>query len=413
MNKIILGNGISAKIFALYNPEYVRIAPSGESQIEKKDFLRCAFLHRSSWADQFLYDIGMKGLAMDEDIQMGHYFKNIFRRSMPEGEVMELFLRKKMVGLESPSSLFPKESALAKPYLESASLATYNLRLDDVVETLNEKIKQRQIRDAKVTSIQDGFINLSVGQAMPYSHLVSTIPAPVFWEIYEGKYLENKVLYSSSLFLQTMSYSVWIGMGYPELEEKVICYFPEKKYPFDRAGRWYELYGDEVFIEGSVKFSKAVEIKGARLARDYSNVPPPNIMFLGRYAEWNPDIMIHNVIGRCLNKYMVEDIWSDQKSFNRKFVQYSPDISYVQGVIKDYLLHLMSETDSLLNTINWKIQDLDKTDIKVDRDAALEEWIDIFKFWLSIGLMFGFTPADFYDMYWDKTRRVKIKMKND
>ncbi len=72
----------------------------------------------------------------------------------------------------------------------------------------------------------------------------------------------------------------------------------------------------------------------------------------------------------------------------------------------------MSEVDSLLNTMNWKIQDLDKTDIKVDRNALLEEWIDIFKFWLSIGLMFGFTPADFYDMYWEKTRKVKIKMKD-
>jgi len=413
MNKIILGNGISAKIFALYNPEYIRIAPGGESQVEKKDFLRCAFLHRSTWADQFLYDIGLKELSVPEDIQMGHYFKSRFKKSMPTGEVMELFLRKKLAGMESPTSLFPKESALAKPYLESANLATYKFRLDGVVGTLDEKIKHRQIIDARATSVQDGFINLGTGQTMPYSHLVSTIPASVFWDIYEGKFAENKVFYSSSLFLQTMPYSVWIGMGYPELGEKVICYFPEKKYPFDRAGRWQELYDDEVFIEGSVKFSKSVEIKGARLARDYSNVPPPNIMFLGRYAEWNPDIMIHNVIGRCLNKYMIEGIWSDQKSFNRKFVQYSPDISYVQGVIKDYLLHLMSETDSLLNTINWKIQDLDKTDIKVNRDAALEEWIDIYKFWLSIGLMFGFTPADFYDMYWDKTRRVKIKMKDD
>lgn len=410
MKKIILGNGISAKVFAFYNPEYIRIAPSGESQAERKSFLHLATLHRTRWSDEFLVDIELSDVEEDE-LSIGYWFKDKFCQSSPEGEVMELFLRKKLAGLKPPPSLFPKESMIYKPYLGTSTLYTYKIKLEEVMGALNKKMGERGIIDAKITAIHDGFVSLSNGQSLPYSHLVSTIPATMFWEIYEGKSQEKKVFHSNSLFLQTMDYSTWLDMGHPELKDKIICYFPEKKYPFDRVWQRKELYGDEIAIEGSMKFAEAIELKNARLIRSYSNMPPPNIIFLGRYAEWNPDIMVHNVIGRSANKYMMENIWSDQKFFNKKFVNYLPDITYVQTVVKDYILHLISETDSLLNTINWKMQDSDKLDIKVNRDAVLEEWIDVYKFWLSIGLMFGFTPADFEQMYWDKSKRVKEKMK--
>jgi len=408
--KVILGNGISAKIFAFYNPEYVRIAPSGGGQMDKKAFVYTAFLHRNSWSDEFLDDIGVKTKAME--ISMGHWYKNEAHLSLPDGEAWKEFLRKKLSGLVPPPSLFPKEALIAKPYLKSSLLSTYGTPLKKIIKALEMKLQDRRIVDAKAVNITDDMIDLDSGESVKYSHLVSTIPAPVFWKIYSGECAEKKIFHSNSLFVQTMEYATWLNMGYPELTDKFICYFPESKYPFDRVGRLENLYGDNLFIEGSVKFAKSVEIENARLIRNYGNTAPPLIMFLGRYAEWNPDIMVHHVVARSANKYMLESIWSDQKSFNKEFVTYSPEIEYVQMVVKDYILHLISEIDSLLNTINWKMKGWEKRDKKVKREAILEEWIDIFKFWLSIGLMFGFSVEDFGFMYWEKSEIIRRKHGN-
>jgi len=130
-------------------------------------------------------------------------------------------------------------------------------------------------------------------------------------------------------------------------------------------------------------------------------------MFLGRYAQWNPDVVVADVIRRSADKYSTEDIWSDQKAFNKRFVAYTPDAQYVQGVVKNYVLHMISEINSLLNTINWKIDATEQ--VKMEREKILEEWIDVFKFWLSIGHMFGFDVGDFERMYWDKSRRIEDK----
>jgi hypothetical protein len=114
------------------------------------------------------------------------------------------------------------------------------------------------------------------------------------------------------------------------------------------------------------------------------------------------------VIRKSAQKYVLEDIWSHQKAFNKRFVTYVPDPKYVQRIVKDYVLHLIAETYSLLSTINWKIDDPEDA-VKLDRERILEESLDVFKFWLSIGHMFGFSVDDFVRMYWEKSKKVEEK----
>lgn len=412
--KLILGNGISAKIFAFYNPEYVRVAPEGESQIDKKAFHGCILLHKKKEVKEFLEDLGMKDIRAIK-VPIYYYYRNKFVDAMPTDEIMEMFLCKKLQGLARPSSLFPKESMINRTYMQTSMLEVYAINLQEIVDALDRALKDRRWIKVKIVQIGDDIVIPERDSAdLAYSHLVSTIPASVFWEIYIGKYKEDKNFYGNSLFLRSMKRSVWENMDYPKFpaeENKILCYFPEKKYSFDRAWMVEEIHGDKIFVESSVPFANAEELKSARLVRNYNNIPPPNVIFLGRYAEWNPDIMVHNVIVRCVRKYLLDSIWSDQKSFNKRFVNFSPDLVYVQQKVKDYILHLISETDSLLNTINWKIQDFSKDSKEVDRAEVLEEWIDIFKFWLSIGMMFGFSVADFEKMYWEKTEKVKERFK--
>jgi dimeric dUTPase (all-alpha-NTP-PPase superfamily) len=77
--------------------------------------------------------------------------------------------------------------------------------------------------------------------------------------------------------------------------------------------------------------------------------------------------------------------------------------------VKDYVLHLFSESNSLLDCINWKVGLNDE--IKLNREKILEEWIDVFKFFLSIGHLFGFEVRDLVDMYWKKSAKVVEKYK--
>ena len=407
--KILLGDGISAKIFSLYNPEYLRIAPRRQSQIDVAEFQASILLSKTRWVDEFFCDMGLVDTPAELEIPIGYHFQGGYNAGNPPSGIREMIMRKKLRDMEKPESLFKAEELVAEPYLSKGNnaMVTYNIRMSELVTRIDDALLgQRDFIEEAVISITDDHVVLSSGQKMEYSHLVSTIPAYTFWKIYEGSHAEQKNFHAFPMYVAKMKQHLWDSV-FPWLPKRVMCYFPEAKFTFDRVRIVPELQDDDVIIESPVPFEHAVAMPQARLIRSYDNIAPPRVMFLGRYAQWNPDVVVSNVIQRSSQKYLTEDIWSDQKAFNRLFINYAPDAAYVQQKVKDYILHLISETYSLLGCINWKIDALEP--IKMERNKILEEWIDIFKFWLSIGHMFGFDVGDFERMYWDKTKRVKEK----
>jgi len=411
MKKIILGGGISAKIFSFYNPEYIMIYPEGQAQVDCREFCYSMYLPKVSVCDSFLEELGLSSVET-ERIPIAYYYKGKIHYGRPEGEIKELLLRKKLYGLERPVSLFGTEAGVAEPFLDDKrdSMIVYRINFSDLLESINRCLANRTRINAKAVEIDRKKIKLDNDRELEYSHLVSTIPAPIFWNIYSKKEREKK-FYSASLYVGSVKRNVWESMDYPNLPDTIMCYFPESKFVFDRARTSVNILGDIVAVESPKPFQGATELPAARIVRSYNNIAPPKVMFLGRYAQWNPDVLISHVIAYSSQKYLLEKVWANQKFFNQRFVNYSPDIVYVQERVKDYILHMISETDSLLNTINWKLQDSDKRLNPVNREAVLEEWIDIFKFWLSIGLMFGFTPSDFEKAYWEKSLKLEEKFK--
>lgn len=410
--KILLGDGISAKIFSFYNPEYVRIAPRYESQVDKVAFLPSILIHQSQAVDNFFTDLGMDA-PRQLALPIGWIERETFHSGNPPRDVRDRIIARKLNSLEKPPSLFSTVGDGTDDLLCQAAsdLVTYDLPLGTLLKTLNDELRTRSdFIEARVTSISDTEVILDSGQRLEYSHLVSTMPAYIFWEVYCGKHAEKKVFHSFPLYVRRMKRHLWASYAYPALPERGICYFPETKYAFDRVLVVPEFQGDEYALEGPETFDGAAEVKSARIIRNYGNIAPPNVMFLGRYAQWNPDVVTSDVVKRSSQKYLADDIWSDQKAFNRRFVNYTPDAQYVQGVVKNYVLHVMSELGSLLDTINWKVGAT--TVVKMERDRILEEWIDVFKFWLSIGHMFGFDVGDFERMYWEKTKQVKERYGN-
>jgi len=411
--KILLGDGISARIFAFYNPEYLRIAPANTAQVDSAAFLPSLLIHKSAHVDNFFSDIGL-GQPSPLVLPIGWVEREMFNLGNPGREMRKRIIQRKLNDLEKPPSLFASNDDEADDLLcqAEAELLTYDLPVERLLARLAEELLERHAGSiqARVTTITDTEVVTEDDQRFEYSHLVSTIPAPVFWSTYEGRHAEQKTFHSFPLYVRRMKRHLWGSFDYPTLPERGICYFPETKYPFDRVLVVPELQRDDYVLEGPAAFDGATEVKAARIIRNYGNIAPPRVMFLGRYAQWNPDVVTSDVVKHSSQKYLADDIWSDQKAFNRRFVNYTPDAQYVQSVVKNYVLHMLSEVNSLLNTINWKI-DADAP-IKMEREKILEEWIDVFKFWLSIGHMFGFDVGDFERMYWDKSERVKEKYKN-
>lgn len=102
----------------------------------------------------------------------------------------------------------------------------------------------------------------------------------------------------------------------------------------------------------------------------------------------------------------LDKMWKVQKLFNSNFVDFSSlTDSEKQEMTKEYVLHLLSEANSLLETINWKMHH--KKDLKVNRSDVILEIIDVWKYLLSIGLIWDLTPEEFLRVYDEKSQLVE------
>lgn len=100
-------------------------------------------------------------------------------------------------------------------------------------------------------------------------------------------------------------------------------------------------------------------------------------------------------------------IWSVQKEFNKNFVDFENlDNQQGQSMTKEYVLHTISELNELLNEVNWKVHHK-KNSVEINRRELVLEWIDVFKYWLSIGLLWDITPEEFVKAFDEKSGLVE------
>jgi len=246
-----------------------------------------------------------------------------------------------------------------------------------------------------------------------YTELISTIPAPVFWELY-GE--EKQLKYFPETFVLSKTNPVPESSIYWD-----IVYFIDKNIPYTRVSKYsnelylYEFTG-EISKKEIVKLLPKLEVISIYtdpygvVITDLNNVPPPNVRFVGRFATWNHTYKIQDAIKDALARYDFISVWNKQKDFNANFFDFNvKDIELQQKLTKDFVLHVEDEAHELLREINWKM-DQYKTK-EVDRDHLLEEWIDIFKYWLGIGNVWGFTLEDFLNEFWRKSKIVDERFK--
>lgn len=104
-----------------------------------------------------------------------------------------------------------------------------------------------------------------------------------------------------------------------------------------------------------------------------------------------------------------EKVWHDQEEFNRQ-LRSEPCTTVPErlALTKEFMLHLMAECAEFLDACGtWKMHRR-PTGIE-NREHVREELIDILKYWMTVGQVWGFTPEELAEGYWMKSAAVRQK----
>jgi len=94
----------------------------------------------------------------------------------------------------------------------------------------------------------------------------------------------------------------------------------------------------------------------------------------------------------------LDEIWASQRKFNEHFRAVElMNTQDKEKATKDLCLEMISEIDELLRETNFKLHR--KRGERITHSNLREEWIDIFKYWLSIGQVWGFSVDNFLSEY--------------
>jgi hypothetical protein len=168
--------------------------------------------------------------------------------------------------------------------------------------------EERIIRD-KVVLITDELIKTEGDCQLYYDKLVSTIPAPLFFELYRGQGWHQDYKYKfewvTKSYLSRMREEFSIAPVWMLNHEKEgYVYIPQEDVGPEGLIRLSNVNGGQIIAEysGSIHSSAYTFVKYGYFLRPLCRVPSPTPMihFVGRFAEWDENIMIHNIIRRYI-----------------------------------------------------------------------------------------------------------------
>ncbi len=97
----------------------------------------------------------------------------------------------------------------------------------------------------------------------------------------------------------------------------------------------------------------------------------------------------------------LDPIWKDQAEFNQHFFPPSGTFEEQSRQTKEFVLCIMSELDELLRAIKWKSHR--RTNVKPNVDQIRNELTDIWKYLISLALVWKVSPEDMLRDYWRKS----------
>lgn len=405
-SKVILGNGLSGKIFAFYNREF-KIIGKEEPMIKNPLIGKLIFLQDNVYNRRFLEDLES---ALGEEISFVikslpiECFDGQKYSSEIKKESKEQIINKKLTSVSGEKltfnpSIFNKKIALSEE--NNGILRIIEIDFNDLVAKLNKVISSQVVDASLITKIllkeKKIFTETS---SCSYDLAINTINLNIFSKISGESFGELKTLDTTIIEGTEETFGIK-KIPYSD----AIIYFPQEEFEFSkivkRDGKCYaEITGT------SKKFLNGAESKGTRLIKKNISCNFKGLIFLGRYAEWDPDVKIQDVIRKASEKLPFQLIWTDQKAFSSLFFDFKEDLDLVQKNIKEQILLMSKESFDLLDLLNWKSHQNKK---EIDFEKVKEEWIDVFKYWLTIGINLGITPEDFIKKYEEKSLKAREK----
>ena len=407
-NKYILGAGLSSLCYAFYNPDYILIGEETGGRLNKDLFKNIIYVHKTLETERFLQDVGINYKVKTQLIK---YLKdNKVTQSIDTLDKINI-IRKKL----DDKDLEIKDLTLST---QDYYITILEFSFGDLINKIKEKVKIINEKVIRVTAQEI----ITENSSYEYSNIVSTLPANIFWKLYyKDKSLELKSK-SVTFVLCDKEPNECTNISYDMLYvlDSDKRYNRISKKPGERnENRFlYEFTGEiprdnitEYLPEDSNILEYYVDKQGI-IYTNKNNIAPPNILFVGRFAEYNHRLKTQDVIKQALWSYDLRHVWNRQQTFmsNRLDFNNLEKLEDKEKETQTLLLHLHAEVSEVLDCINYKLH---KKRHEVDINHLKEELIDAQKYLLNLFILWDVSAQDFIDLFNKKSKIVEERFERE
>lgn len=306
-DKLVIGGGISGLVWSFFHPEYEIITPEVGGTYGKNHLV---WLHDTPETRYMLKELGFSSHEIRMKKSLMGYHRNGWIYDNVTPEFRELLIRKKMTNWDKPVDMEVKldstKMSMSGGEVDVNYMNVLDVDLVEVVKRLHDRAKMTQGFVTRITPTSIFYkTDLKFAEEIerPYSKLISTIAAPLFWQSY-GR--EDKV--------DTFKYLPITNIVTPvkpvEFDNRYeMIYYVDT--PFSRGSYLDDKYAleftgflpRETFekMYPNLPVEQFFVVKYGRIFKNLDNEPPQeNIMFLGRFAQWEYGVTSEHVIKTAL-----------------------------------------------------------------------------------------------------------------
>jgi len=303
--KIIVGGGITGLVWKFYNPDFHIISPDIGGFFAKSHLL---WLHDTAETRKLLTDLGWK--------HPEQFAKRSYIGYMADGWIADyqtdwlnakIIQRKMTPWNEDPDPKFtPKTKDLSLSTVGNYNyMNTLGVDLEEVIERLN---KNANIENGFVTKITPTHIETKknfkdeTAITIPYDTLITSIAAPLFWKAYGNEELKFKSMPITNVIVDSCP---------PMFDNEYEMVYYACSYPFSRISHlqnsWSIEFTGEITKEQFEKLYPEMKIKdifvikhGRIWENDKHKSPQENIIFSGRFSQWEYGIVTESIIKQVI-----------------------------------------------------------------------------------------------------------------